>query len=71
MIDITEIGESPDFASLMDTVIDPYALDKMVEDAAQVMSMNKETKLTFLLFVLGSAEEVLTELKSVHYLRLV
>ncbi len=71
MIDIKEIVDSPDFASLMDTTIDPYALDKMVEDAAVVMSVNKETKLAFLLFVLGSAEEVLTELKSVHFLRLV
>lgn len=71
MIDIKEITESPDFASLMDTTIDPYALDKMVEDAAEVMSVDKETKLAFLLFVLGSSEEVLSELRSVHYLRLV
>lgn len=71
MIDIKDIQQSPDFASLMGATIDDHALDMMIEDAWPVISMDKEMKLIFLLFLLGSEEEILSELKSIPYLRVV
>ncbi len=64
------IQQTECYKELQDATISDPALDKMVEDGAEVMRlMDRDGKLCFLLFLLGSSEEVLKEIKSVPILQ--
>jgi hypothetical protein len=69
---LRNIVASPDHKELMAGTISDYALDMMVEDAGEIMRrMDRKGKLCFLLFVLGSAEDVMDEIKAVPFLEVV
>jgi len=67
-----DIVSTPDHAALMEATISDPALDMMIADATDVMKhMDRKGKFAFLLFVLGSADEVLDEIQSVPFLQVV
>ena len=69
---VKDIVSTPDHKALMEATISDPALDMLVEDATDVMNhMDRKGKLAFLLFVLGSAEKIVDEIKSVPFLRVV
>lgn len=67
---VRNIVASPDHKILMEATISDHGLDMAVDDAIEAMKlMSGKGKLCFLLFVLGSAEEVLGEIEAVPFLQ--
>ncbi len=67
-----DIANSSDHKILMAATISDPGLDMAVDDATVAMKhLDRRGKLCFLLFVLGSAEEVMDEIKSVPFLQVV
>ena len=73
---VEKVAAEPDFEELMSAGISDGALDLLVEDAyLGLMRIDDEggrkMKLCLILFIIGSSEKVLKELKSVPFLKAV